>query len=109
MTPQSSSPAMNAKSEKPDFSNVKGTREVSSATAADFGNVSGGFRTGDAREAPRATYTVRSGDSLSKIAHKTYGHSKHWRLIFDANRDQLDNPDLIQPGQVLVLPPHPAP
>jgi nucleoid-associated protein YgaU len=109
MTPQSSSPAMNAKPEKPDFSNVKGTRDVSGTTPADFGNVGGGFRTDSAPEPTRASYTVRSGDSLSKIAHKTYGHSKHWRLIFDANRDQLDNPDLIQPGQVLVLPPHPAP
>ena len=48
------------------------------------------------------TYTVKSGDSLSKIASHYDGVS--WREIFEANRDQLDDPDLIQPGQVLKIP-----
>ena len=48
------------------------------------------------------TYTVKSGDSLSKIAQNYPGVS--WREIFEANRDQLDDPDLIQPGQVLKIP-----
>ncbi len=103
---------MTAKPVPPDFSNVQGGHDVAplaTGKAPDFGNVSGGFATEDAAApSASASYTVRSGDSLSKIAHKTYGHSRHWRLIFDANRDQLDNPDLIQPGQVLVLPPAPA-
>ncbi|MEZ5347178.1 MAG: LysM domain-containing protein [Pyrinomonadaceae bacterium] len=47
------------------------------------------------------TYTVQSGDSLSKIGAK-YGIS--WQSIFEANRDKLDNPDLIHPGQELVIP-----
>ncbi len=108
---------MTAKPEKPDFSNVQGGHDAAPAKAPpsppDFGNVSGGFD-GDAEAAtgrdagPETTYTVRSGDTLSRIAHKRYGHSKHWRLIFDANRDQIDNPDLIHPGQVLVMPPSPA-
>ena len=47
------------------------------------------------------TYTVQSGDSLSKIGSK-YGVS--WQAIFEANRDKLDNPDLIHPGQELAIP-----
>ena len=47
------------------------------------------------------TYTVVSGDSLSKIgAH----HGVSWKAIFDANRDILDDPDEIQPGQELKIP-----
>jgi nucleoid-associated protein YgaU len=47
------------------------------------------------------TYTVASGDSLSRIGTK-YGVS--WRKIYDANRDILDDPDKIQPGQELKIP-----
>lgn len=47
------------------------------------------------------TYTVQSGDSLSKIGAK-YGVS--WQSIFEANRDKIDNPDLIHPGQELAIP-----
>lgn len=54
--------------------------------------------------APRRTYTVQKGDSLSKIAQQTYGRADRWQAIFDANRDQIDDPDLIHPGQTLVLP-----
>jgi len=50
---------------------------------------------------------VKSGDSLSKIAKHHYGDAGKWRAIFDANRDQIDNPDLIHPGQVLKLPAQP--
>jgi nucleoid-associated protein YgaU len=47
------------------------------------------------------TYTVQSGDNLSKIGSK-YGLS--WQAIFEANRDKIDNPDVIQPGQELTIP-----
>ena len=47
------------------------------------------------------TYTVRSGDTLSGIGQK-YGVS--WQDIFEANRDILDNPDVIKPGQELRIP-----
>jgi nucleoid-associated protein YgaU len=50
------------------------------------------------------TYTVQPGDTLSAIAHRTYGRASRWHAIFEANRDQLDDPDLIRPGQVLTLP-----
>jgi uncharacterized protein YidB (DUF937 family) len=72
----------------------------------DFSNVqSGSSSTAPAPKAaePR-TYTVERGDNLSKIAKRFYGDANKWRRIFDANRDQLDNPDLIHPGQVLKIP-----
>lgn len=50
------------------------------------------------------TYTVVKGDSLSKIAKREYGDMSKWRKIFEANRDVIDNPDLIEPGQSLIIP-----
>ncbi len=47
------------------------------------------------------TYTVVSGDSLSKIGGK-YGIA--WKAIWDANRDILNHPDKIYPGQELKIP-----
>ncbi|WP_433832097.1 LysM peptidoglycan-binding domain-containing protein [Flavobacterium anhuiense] len=46
-------------------------------------------------------YTVERGDSLSKIA-KAYGVT--WQDIFEANKDVISNPDLIQPGWKLKIP-----
>lgn len=50
------------------------------------------------------TYTVKSGDSLSKIAKQFYGDPMQWPKIFDANKDQIQNPDLIHPGQTFKIP-----
>ena len=83
----------------------------SPAPKADFSDVqSGSSTTAPATPAAGAaaeTYTVKSGDSLSKIAKQAYGDGSKWRAIFDANRDQLEDPDLIHPGQVLKLPAQP--
>jgi nucleoid-associated protein YgaU len=49
-------------------------------------------------------YTVQSGDSLSAIAQQWYGSGALWPRIFEANRHQISNPNLIFPGQVLRLP-----
>ena len=49
-------------------------------------------------------YTVQPGDTLSKISERYYGYAERYMKIFLANRDQLDNPNLIQPGMVLVIP-----
>lgn len=54
--------------------------------------------------ATQRTYTVVAGDSLSKIAERVYGHADQWPRIFDANRATIHDPDLIRPGQVLVIP-----
>lgn len=50
------------------------------------------------------SYTVAAGDNLSAIAEQFYGAADQWPRIFEANRDKLDNPDLIYPGQVLRIP-----
>jgi nucleoid-associated protein YgaU len=50
------------------------------------------------------TYTVKAGDTLSKIAKEHYGNASNYTRIFDANKDQLSDPDKIQPGQVLKIP-----
>ena len=93
---------------KPDFSNVQ---SGSASTApppsrkADFSNVQSGVES----TAPLVaqTYTVVKGDSLSKIAKHVFGDAGKWHAIYDANRDQIDDPDLIHPGQVLKLPAQP--
>jgi len=55
--------------------------------------------------AAATTYTVVKGDTLSKIAQELLGKASAYTKIFEANRDQLDNPDVIKPGQVLKIPP----
>ena len=69
---------------------------------------------GDIKVAPQATsgtvggqtqtYTVKAGDTLSKIAKEHLGDANSYMAIFEANRDQLSNPDMIKPGQVLKIP-----
>lgn len=87
---------MSANEPRPDFSDVKGGSSTSASGAA-----RGGAAKGAAAE---TTYTVRAGDSLSKIAKAQYGDASKWRRIFEANRDQIENPDLIHPGQVFKIP-----
>ena len=50
------------------------------------------------------TYTVKAGDTLSKIAKELLGSANDYPQIFEANRDQLSDPDKIKPGQVLKIP-----
>ncbi|MCB0176953.1 MAG: LysM peptidoglycan-binding domain-containing protein [Anaerolineae bacterium] len=49
-------------------------------------------------------YEVKPGDSLSKIALEVYGNAGRWPEIFEANKDQIKNPNLIHPGQKLRIP-----
>ena len=51
------------------------------------------------------SYTVKSGDTLSKISRQFYGDANEYMRIFYANRDKLHDPDRIQAGQQLVIPP----
>jgi nucleoid-associated protein YgaU len=83
---------------KPDFSNVIGG---SSSTAPSPAPAPGAAPAAPA--APR-TYVVQKGDSLSKIAKQFYGNTTAWRRIFEANRERIDDPDLIQPGWKLTIP-----
>ena len=84
---------------------------------ADFSNVQSGSSTTAAEPAPlpeiptptgttgqSQTYEVVAGDSLSKIAKHHYGDANKWHRIYEANRDQIKNPDLIHPGQKLTIP-----
>lgn len=50
------------------------------------------------------TYTVKAGDTLSKIAKEHLGNANAYMKIFEANKDQLTDPDKIKPGQVLRIP-----
>ncbi len=50
------------------------------------------------------TYTVKAGDTLSAIAKAQLGSANDYMKIFEANRDQLSDPDKIKPGQVLKIP-----
>ena len=57
-----------------------------------------------AAAAASTTYTVQSGDTLSKIAKQFLGDANAYHDIFNANKDQLTDPDKIKPGQVLKIP-----
>ena len=71
--------------------------------------VTGGPSPAAAAPAPAApaaakTYTVKPGDTLSKIAKDHLGSAGSYMTIFELNKDQLTDPDKIKPGQVLRLP-----
>jgi nucleoid-associated protein YgaU len=50
------------------------------------------------------TYSVKPGDTLSKISKQFYGDANKYMKIFEANRETLNDPDTIKPGQVLKIP-----
>jgi nucleoid-associated protein YgaU len=57
-----------------------------------------------APEGGQRTYTVQPGDSLSKISKEMYGKPSEYMKIFEANRDVLNDPNKINPGQTLKIP-----
>jgi nucleoid-associated protein YgaU len=67
---------------------------------ADIKATGGGASAGSAAQ----TYTVKAGDTLSKIAKAQLGDANAYMDIFNANKDQLTDPDKIKPGQVLKIP-----
>ncbi|HYF40019.1 MAG TPA: LysM peptidoglycan-binding domain-containing protein [Gemmatimonadales bacterium] len=73
---------------------------------ADFSDVEGGSSSTAPSPSVGAgrSYTVKKGDSLSKIAKREYGDAGQWRRIYEANRDTIKDPDLIHPGQVFRIP-----
>ncbi len=71
-----------------------------------YGTVRGSQKQISAGEGASASgkYTVVRGDHLSKIAKEKLGDGRRWTEIFDLNRDSLPDPDMIYPGQTLILP-----
>lgn len=90
---------------KADFSDVTSTVETTEQKVekADFSDVTATV-TSTEEIVGEQTYTVAKGDSLSSIAKAHYGKASAWHQIFDANRDVIDDPDRIFPGQVIKLP-----
>ena len=76
------------------------TADISVDTSRAMGAAAGGG-SGQAGE----TYEVKGGDTLSKISKQFYGDPNEYMRIFYANRDQLRDPDKIQVGQKLIIPP----
>lgn len=85
--------------------NVRGVERVN----ADGINVAsnGADKMGDAVGAKAGTskfYTIQSGDSLSKIAQRELGDANRWNELFEANREVIEDPDKIYPGQQIRVP-----
>jgi LysM repeat protein len=76
------------------------TAEISVDSSRAMGAAAGG-----AQGQSGQSYTVKSGDNLSKISKQHYGDANEYMRIFYANRDKLSDPDKIQVGQQLVIPP----
>jgi nucleoid-associated protein YgaU len=76
------------------------TAEISVDSSRAMGAAAGG-----GQALGNQTYEIKSGDTLSKISKQFYGNANEYMRIFYANRDQLSDPDKIQAGQKLVIPP----
>lgn len=82
-----------------------GTKTVTVKESADSGQTVTVEQERDASTAPAAnTYTVQTGDTLWALAAKYYGSGAEYSKIYDANIDIISNPNLIYPGQVLIIP-----
>ena len=90
---------------KADFSDVsaKATSTEQIVEKADFSDVTA--RVDSTEEiVGQESYTIEKGDTLSAISKRFYGKAKFWRQIFEANRDTIEDPDRIFPGQTIKLP-----
>ncbi len=92
------------KEKKADFSDVvaggSSTAPRADATPPPTSSAAGAPNVADQER----TYTVVAGDTLSKIAKREYGDASQWRRIYEANKDDIKNPDLIYPGQTFRIP-----
>ena len=79
---------------------IKTIPDWKNEVVADIKATGGGATT----SASSHTYTVKAGDTLSKIAKEHLGDANAYMDIFNANKDQLTDPDKIKPGQVLKMP-----
>lgn len=57
-----------------------------------------------APEASSKVYSVKKGDNLSSISKNKYGKESQWTKIYEANKSTVKNPNLIHPGQKLIIP-----
>ncbi len=78
-----------------DFTVAQGASQAAAAGAS----------AGSTHAAGGQTYTVKSGDSLSKISQQFYGDAHEYMRIFYANKDKVSDPNKIQPGMELTIPP----
>ena len=86
---------------------IKTIPEWREEIVADIRVTGGGSAAAAQTAAPAAaarTHTVKSGDTLSAISRQYLGDANAYMKIFEANRDQLSDPDKIRPGQVLKIP-----
>ena len=90
----------------PDFSDTTSSSGSTSPSRpkADFSDVTSVQSTTAPASAGGQSYTVKSGDSLSKIAKHYYGDASKWHRIYEANKDKIKDPDLIHPGQEFTIP-----
>ena len=107
---EASSPAVKDKIwteiKKIDASNHDLIADITVAAGAAQGGPASGSTAGPAAgSGPGSSYTVKAGDTLSKIAKEHYGDANAYMKIFNANKDKLTDPDKIKPGQVLAIPP----
>ena len=100
VTGASASPSL---ASKPDFSNVSGS-VASTEAPLGAGSAGGGLGSAGGEGWESKTYTVKPGDTLSKIAKEFYGEANKYNQIFEANKPMLKDPDKIYPGQVLRIP-----
>ena len=97
---------------KADFSNVQSKVTSSEQVQADFDNVRSSVQSteqivggsGGSGSTGEQSYTIEKGDTLSHISKRFYGKAKYWRAIYEANSDQIKDPDKIFPGQTIKLP-----
>lgn len=97
---------MSNETDKPDFSDVRSevrsqAADMPPAARADFSDVQSHVSSSTDKS---HIYAVQAGDNLSRIAKHFYGDANAWKTIFDANRDQLTDPDRIKAGQMLKIP-----
>ena len=92
---------MGNENSRPESSAVQSTAPAGPAARADFSDVHSHV---GATTDETTIHAVMPGESLASIATHFYGDANAWKRIFDANRDQLTDPDRIKIGQMLKIP-----
>ncbi|ADU91858.1 peptidoglycan-binding protein LysM [Taylorella equigenitalis] len=85
------------------------SQELAERMALALGNTKGIAQVESNLEVPAGQkeskmYTVKAGDTLSKISEEVYGDANKYNDIFEANKPMLSSADKIYPGQVLRIP-----